>query len=207
MKGQLRGKVPEKFPWKPPFVDRCRAFLISDKFRTGEANLLSSVYPVVISYSTFSSCSPFCTILSRLRASSINLIHHGPDAPAHVRHCCYAGLQLAVGVFGASVFPLVHSSQISYGKMIFLELLHFPYPCGNILYRQTRQSCTNHLQVPRMRLPQDCLAATLYVVTSLLIAQSDDIGDKFIGAAAVVGPTWAGAVVAGVVVSLLKSWS
>lgn len=58
-----------------------------------------------------------------------------------------------------------------------------------------------------MRFPQDCLAATLYVVTSLLIAQSDDVGDKFIGAAAVVGPTWAGAVVAGVVVSLLKSWS
>jgi len=87
-------------------------------------------------------------------------------------------------------------------ELITLKPLHFPYPCGNILDRQIRQSCADHLQVPRMRFPQDCLAATLYVVTSLLIAQSDDIGDKFIGAAAVVGPTWAGAVVAGVVVSL-----
>ena len=51
-----------------------------------------------------------------------------------------------------------------------------------------------------MRFSQDCLAATLYVVTSLLIAQSDNMGDKFMGAAAVIGPTWAGAVVAGVVV-------
>ena len=51
-----------------------------------------------------------------------------------------------------------------------------------------------------MRFSQDCLAATLYVVTSLLIAQSDNIGDKFIGAAAVIGPTCAGAVVAGVTV-------
>ena len=51
-----------------------------------------------------------------------------------------------------------------------------------------------------MRFSQDCLAATLYVVTSLLIAQSDNMGDKFMGAAAVIGPTWAGAIVAGVVV-------
>ena len=51
-----------------------------------------------------------------------------------------------------------------------------------------------------MRFSQDCLAATLYVVTSLLIAQSDNMGDKFMGAAAVIGPTWAGAVIAGVVV-------
>ena len=49
-----------------------------------------------------------------------------------------------------------------------------------------------------MRFSQDCLAATLYVVTSLLISQSDNIGDKFIGAAAVIGPTWAGAVAAGI---------
>ncbi|CAL5226722.1 g9574 [Coccomyxa viridis] len=109
MKKKQEDEAHQRFPWKPPFLDRCRAFLLSDTLRTG--------------------------------------------------------LQLAVGVFGVAMFPIV----------------------------------------PRMRFSQDCLAATLYVVTSLLIAQSDNMGDKFMGAAAVIGPTWAGAVVAGIVVTIARA--
>ena len=51
-----------------------------------------------------------------------------------------------------------------------------------------------------MRFPLDCLAATLYVVTSLLISQSNNIGDKFLGAVSAIGPSWAGAIAAGIAV-------
>ena len=53
-----------------------------------------------------------------------------------------------------------------------------------------------------MRFSQDCLSATLYAVTSLLISQSDDMGDKLIGASALMGPAWVGAVTAGIAVKL-----
>ena len=56
-----------------------------------------------------------------------------------------------------------------------------------------------------MRFPQDCLAATLYVVASLLISQSNNIGDKFLGAVCVIGPSWAGAVAAGIAVRQFSS--
>ena len=56
-----------------------------------------------------------------------------------------------------------------------------------------------------MRFPQDCLAATLYVVASLLISQSNNIGDKCLGAVSVIGPSWAGAVVAGIAVRQFSS--
>lgn len=58
-----------------------------------------------------------------------------------------------------------------------------------------------------MRFPQDCLSATLYAVTSLLISQSDDMGDKLIGASALMGPACVGAVTAGVAVSSFASSS
>ena len=57
-----------------------------------------------------------------------------------------------------------------------------------------------------MRFPQDCLAATLYVVASLLISQSNNIGDKFLGAVSVIGPSWAGAVAAGIAVRQSSSF-
>ena len=56
-----------------------------------------------------------------------------------------------------------------------------------------------------MRFPQDCLAATLYVVASLLISQSNNIGDKFLGAVSVIGPSWAGAAAAGIAVRQFSS--
>ncbi|CAL8463925.1 g3460 [Coccomyxa elongata] len=72
------------------------------------------------------------------------------------------GLQLAVGQFGVSLFPLV----------------------------------------PRMHFSQDCLAATLYLVCSLLISQSNNMGDKILGCASLIGPAWLGAIFGGCVVSL-----
>ncbi len=76
----------------------------------------------------------------------------------------HAGLQLAVGQFGVSLFPLV----------------------------------------PRMRFSQDCLAATLYLVCSLLISQSNNMGDRFIGCVLLIGPASLAAVIGGCVVSLLS---
>ncbi len=76
-----------------------------------------------------------------------------------------AGLQLAVGQFGVSLFPLV----------------------------------------PRMRFSQDCLAATLYLVCSLLISQSNNMGDKILGCASLIGPAWLGAIFGGCVVRMLHN--
>ena len=52
-----------------------------------------------------------------------------------------------------------------------------------------------------MRFRQDCLAATLYLVCSLLISQSNNMGDKFIGCISLIGPAWLAAVIGGCVVS------
>ena len=52
-----------------------------------------------------------------------------------------------------------------------------------------------------MRFSQDCLAATLYLVCSLLISQSNNMGDKIMGCASLIGPSWLGAIFGGCVVS------
>lgn len=57
--------------------------------------------------------------------------------------------------------------------------------------------------VPRMRFSQDCLAATLYLVCSLLISQSNNMGDKLLGCVSLVGPSWLGAILGGCVVGPL----
>lgn len=63
--------------------------------------------------------------------------------------------------------------------------------------------------VPRMRFSQACLAATLYLVCSLLISQSNTLGDRFLGCVGLIGPAWLGAISAGCAVSaaLMPSYS
>ncbi|KXZ50620.1 hypothetical protein GPECTOR_15g303 [Gonium pectorale] len=61
-----------------------------------------------------------------------------------------------------------------------------------------------------MRFVQSCLAATLYVVASLLVSQDNHVGTKLLGCAMLCGSVLWGAVLAGCVVSLVKDtvlWS
>ncbi|KXZ41415.1 hypothetical protein GPECTOR_482g420 [Gonium pectorale] len=55
-----------------------------------------------------------------------------------------------------------------------------------------------------MRFVQSCLAATLYVVASLLVSQDNHVGTKLLGCAMLCGSVLWGAVLAGCVVSVRR---
>ena len=59
--------------------------------------------------------------------------------------------------------------------------------------------------VAKLRWKGNCLMATLYVVTSLLVAQDNHMGSKLVAAALLLGCTWVASLMAGAVVSVAVS--
>lgn len=154
------------FPWKRSLKDRMFAFLLTDAFRTGTSKDVHSMLTPVTALHWSRSVDTsdmyyFWSYLGVCKRKRVSLSpqYWAPACPSWRAAC--AGLQLAVGQFGVSLFPLV----------------------------------------PRMRFSQDCLAATLYLVCSLLISQSNNMGDKFIGCVSLIGPALLAAVIGGCVVS------
>ena len=65
----------------------------------------------------------------------------------------------------------------------------------------TMPGTTDHLLPPRhLNWPRACFAATLYVIALMLACQDTTRGGRLLGAAVLLGGTWTGALLAGVLV-------
>ena len=117
MRKKEKNEAPGRFPWKPPFLDRCRAFLLSDTLRTGTNRPLSFKNRSLTNQLRSSACpsiSSATECISRARVGQFHVIPGLQSILSPVdNRVSRAGLQLAVGVFGVAMFPIVNPSPSS----------------------------------------------------------------------------------------------